>query len=198
MTKILIGLYLVTLVLPIPIGEMAIDILPDFAGFFLIMFGLREIGHENDFFHKNIRFTFWVGVMSAMVFVMDIVSMVTTHFLGSAVAAINFQSLLMQLVVMVLEPICLLRIVRGVRQVEKDYEIDAKGKVMFILWVLMTLLSVAAFCFSGVPELGNAVGLILSFVSIGFAAMFYHFKSVYTELMEELHPEGEEAEEEAY
>lgn len=194
MTKILIGLYLVTLVLPIPVGEMAIDILPDFAGFFLIMFGLREIGQENDFFQKNIRFTFWVGVMSAMVFVMDIVSMVTTHFMGNAVAAINFQSLLMQLVVMVLEPICLLRIVRGIRQVEKDYEVDAKGKIMFILWVLMTLLSVIAFCFSGVPELGNGVHLILSFVSIGFAAMFYNFKAVYTELMAELHPEGEEAE----
>ena len=183
MVKMLIGLFFITMELTIARGNMIIGLLPDFVGYFLLMMGLREIAHENDFFYKNIRFSFWVGAMSLMAYVMDLIG---ATMLG------QYQSLLMQLVLVVLEPICLLRVVRGVRQVEKDYEIDAKGKWMLAVWVVMTVLSVFALIVSGVPEISDLVGLILSFVSLGFVALFFNFRAVYTELMEELAPEAEE------
>lgn len=183
MIKILIGLALITLELTLTVDTFIISLLPDFVGFLLLTFGLRELAHENDYFQKNIKFSFWCGAISLMIFVMDLI--------GSTASG-NFQSLLMQMLMLVLEPICLYRIVRGVRQVEKDYEIDLKGKAFFIVWLAMTILSVAAFGLSWLPELGNILGLILSVLSFAYIALFFNFKCVYEEIR--VVPEEEEEE----
>ena len=108
-----------------------------------------------------------------MVFIMDLIG--TT-------ARGDFQSILLQMLLMVLEPICLFRIVRGVRQVEKDYEVDLKGKLFFGVWLAMTIMSVVAFFASFFEGLGNIAGLILSILSFAYIALFFNFKLVYEEI----------------
>lgn len=183
MIKMLIGLAFIGLELTLTSESMTISLLPDFIGYILLLLGQRELAHENDYFYKNIKFSLWAGTVSLMVFIMDLVS-------GSL--TVNFQALLLQILLLVMEPICLFRIVRGVRQVGKDYDIDVKGNLLFIVWLVMTILSVAAFLFSGIPALGNALGLLLSICTFAFIALFFNFKLVY----DEIRPEPEEEEEE--
>lgn len=184
MIKMLIGLAFVGLELTLTTETMSISLLPDFVGYILLLMGQRELAHENDYFYKNIKFCLWAGTVSLMVFIMDLIY-------GSL--TVNFQVLLLQMLLLVMEPICLFRIVRGVRQVGKDYDIDVKGKLLFIVWLVMTVLNVASFFFSGIPQLGNALGLLLSICTFAFIALFFNFKIVY----DEIRPEPEEEEEEA-
>ena len=184
MIKMLIGLAFVGLELTLTTETMSISLLPDFVGYILLLMGQRELAHENDYFYKNIKFCLWAGTVSLMVFIMDLIY-------GSL--TVNFQVLLLQMLLLVMEPICLFRIVRGVRQVGKDYDIDVKGKLLFIVWLVMTLLNVASFFISGIPQLGNALGLLLSICTFAFIALFFNFKIVY----DEIRPEPEEEEEEA-
>ena len=184
MIKMLIGLAFVGLELTLTTETMSISLLPDFVGYILLLMGQRELAHENDYFYKNIKFCLWAGTVSLMIFIMDLIS-------GSL--TVNFQALLLQMLLLVMEPICLFRIVRGVRQVGKDYDIDVKGKLLFIVWLVMTVLNVASFFFSGIPQLGNAFGLLLSICTFAFIALFFNIKIVY----DEIRPEPEEEEEEA-
>lgn len=188
MIKILIGLAFVGLELNLTTETMSISLLPDFVGYILLLLGQRELAHENDYFYKNIKFCLWAGTVSLMVFIMSFFSVSLS---------IDFQSLLLQMLLLVLEPICLFRIVKGVRQVGEDYNIDVKGKLFFILWLVMTVLNVALF-FSGTPALGNALGLILSACVFAFIALFFNFKLIYDEVRPEPEEEEEEEEEESY
>lgn len=183
MTKILIGLAFITLELTLTSDTMIISLLPDFVGYIFLLLGQRELSHENDYFLKNIKFCLWAGVISLMVFIMG--------FLASSIT-VNFQSFLLQLALLVIEPICLLRIVKGVRQVGNDYGIDVKGKLLFIIWLVMTVLSVAIFFLNVATALGNLLGLIHTACSFAFIALFFNFKIIY----DEIRPEPEEEEEE--
>ena len=185
MIKMLIGLAFIGLELTLASETITINLLPDFVGYILLLLGQRELSHENDHFFKNIKFCLWPGAVSLMVFVMDL-------FSGSL--SMSIQSLLLQMLLLVLEPICLFRIVKGVRQVGTDYGIDVKGKLMFVLWLLMTVINIAIF-FIGTPTLANTLGLVLSVCTFAFIALFFNFKVLY----EEVRPEPEEeAEEETY
>ena len=165
MTKMLIGIILVCLEMTLTHQAtifgyemiMIISLLPDFVGFILLILGHRELAHENDYFYKNIKFSLWCATVALMTFIMDLIGITARG---------DFQSILLQMLLMVLEPICLFRIVRGVRQVEKDYEVDLKGKLFFAVWLAMTILSVVGFFASLIDgNLGNAVGLLLSILS---------------------------------
>lgn len=187
MIKMLIGLFFICLEMTIAIesdifGMMIIGLLPDFVGFGLLIWGLRELAHENDFFYKNMRFSLWCATVALMIYIMDLIGVTASG---------DFQPLLLQLLLMVLEPICLFRIVRGVRKVGKDYDIDVKGKLMLIVWIVMTVLSVPAMLFAG-TELGSPFGLLHSICSFAYIALFFNFKCVY----EEIRPVEEESEEE--
>lgn len=181
MTQMLIGIALVCLEMTLThqvtvFGyeiTMIISLLPDFVGYILLILGQRKLAHENDHFYKNIKFSLWCGTVALMVFIMDLIG--TT-------ARGDFQSILLQMLLMVLEPICLFRIVRGIRQVEKDYEVDLKGKILFGVWLAMTIMSVVAFFASFFEGLGNIAGLILSILSFAYIALFFNFKLVYEEI----------------
>ena len=102
MIKMLIGLAFVGLELTLTTETMTISLLPDFVGYILLLMGQRELAHENDYFYKNIKFCLWAGTVSLMIFIMDLIS-------GSL--TVNFQALLLQMLLLVMEPICLFRIV---------------------------------------------------------------------------------------
>jgi len=182
MTKMLIGIALVCLEMTLTHQAtifgyemtMIISILPDFVGYILLIWGQRELAHENDYFYKNIKFSLWCGTVALMIFIMDLLGITARG---------DFQSILLQMLLMVLEPICLFRIMRGVRQVEKDYETDLKGKLFFAVWLAMTILSVLGFFAAFIDGgLGNAVGLLLSILSFAYIALFFNFKMVYEEI----------------
>jgi len=186
MTKMLIGLFLICLEITFTIeseifGVMIIGLLPDFVGFGLLLWGLRELSHENDYFYKNMRFCLWCATVALMIYIMDVIGVTASG---------DFQPLLLQLLLMVLEPICLFRLVRGIRTVGKDYDIDVKGKLMLIVCIAMTVLSVPSFLFGG-TELGAAFGLVYSVLAFAYIALFYNFKCIY----EEIRPVEEESEE---
>ena len=195
MTKMLIGIALVCLEMTLTHQAtifgyemtMIISILPDFVGYILLIWGQRELVHENDCFYKNIKFSLWCGTVALMIFIMDLIGITARG---------DFQSILLQMLLMVLEPICLFRIMRGVRQVEKDYETDLKGKLFFAVWLAMTILSVLGFFAAFIDGgLSSAIGLLLSILSFAYIALFFNFKMVYEEIG--ISPEDlEEAEEE--
>ena len=190
MMKMLIGLALVCLELPMSFATtvlgydlvILIDLFPDVLGFILLLLGQRELAHENDFFYKNIKFSLWCATVAAMVFIMDLIGVTARG---------DFQSLLLRMLLLVLEPICLFRIVRGVRQVGKDYEIDVKGKLFLGIWIAQTVVNVVAFFFSSY-EPGDPLVLLSAVLAFAYFAIFFRFKSVY----EEIRPVEEEESEE--
>lgn len=190
--KILIGLALVCLELPISFETailgyeltILIDLFPDVLGFILLIMGHRELAQENDYFYKNIKFSLWCATVAAMIFIMD---------LTGITAQGDFQPLLLRMLLLVLECICLFRIVRGVRQVEKDYDINLKGKLFLGVWIAYTVVTALTFVFS-TYQAGDPLVLLQATLSFAYVALFFKFKNVY----EEIRPveETEDAEEE--
>ena len=187
--KILIGLALVCLELPISFETVIlgyeltilVDLFPDVLGFILLIMGHRELAQENDHFYKNIRFSLWCATVAAMIFIMD---------LTGITAQGDFQPLLLRMLLIVLESICLFRIVRGVRQVEKDYDLNLKGKLFLGVWIAYTVATVLTFLLSSYQP-GDPLVLLQATLSFAYVALFFKFKNVY----EEIRP-VEEAEEE--
>ena len=175
MTKMLFGIALVCLEMSLTLEEaffglqnVIIGLLPDFAGFILLIFAHREMMHENDYFYKNIKFSLWCGTVALMIYIMDLTGLTARG---------DFQSLLLQILLMVLKPICLFRIVRGIRQVGKDYDIDVKGKLLLGIWIAQTVLAVAGFVTAW-----DLMALLHSILSFAFIALVFNFKCVYEEI----------------
>ena len=195
MMKILIGLVLVCLDLPLVFETtimgsdliILVDMFPDVAGFILMIFGHRELSYENDFFYKNIKFSLWCATVAAMIFVMDLV--------GITASTQGIQAMLMKLLLAVLEPICLFRIVRGIRQVGKDYGVNVKGKLMLWVWIGYTVITTASI-FLATYEPGDPLVLLQAALSFAYVALFYRFRNLYEEIRPELPEEEEPSEEE--
>lgn len=192
MTKILIGLALVCLEMPLSFETVIlgnditilVDLFPDVLGFILLLFGHRDLAQENDYFYKNIKFSLWCATVAAMIFIMDLLGMTARG---------NFQPLLMRMLLLVLESICLFRIVRGVRQVEKDYEINIKGKLFLGVWIAYTVITALTFLFSSYTP-GDPLVLLQATASFAYVALFFKFRSVYEEIRPVEEPEADEEE----
>ena len=200
MMKMVIGLAVVCLDMPLSfmatiLGyeiNILIDLFPDVLGFILLLLGSRELSYENDFFYKNIKFSLWCATVAAMIFIMDLVGVT-----ASGVAAIlqllgvenngvtsgnGIQALLLQLLLVVLEPICLFRIVRAVRQVGKDYQVDVKGKLFLVVWIGYTVVTFLCFITFANYQQGHPLILVQSALSFAYTAIFFRFKGIYEEV----------------
>lgn len=189
MTKILFGLILLSLELTITIqNTFIVGLLPDFLGYLLLVFGMREVSYgQTDYYANNRKFTFWIGVFSLMVYVMNLIGISSTG---------SYEALLMQMLVVILEPICLYRLVKGIKTMEQDFELPLNAKALFVLWLLMTILSVLTFGLSMFPELFSILNIALTVVSLAFVGVFYKTKRVYDAACVELTKEELEAMEE--
>ena len=176
MIKTLIGLALILLELSItndtfiPGQTLIIGLLPDFLGYTFLLLGQRELAYENDHFYKNIRASLWAGVVALMVYIMDLLGVTANG---------DFQSLLLQIFLLVMEALCLLRIVRGVRKVGADYDLDVKGKLYFIVWLAYVIVSVLSFVTSWMPGVRDFVAMVQIPLCFAFIALFFNFKTVY-------------------
>ncbi len=176
MIKTLIGLALILLELSItnetliPGQTLIIGLLPDFLGYIFLLLGQRELAYENDYFYKNIRSSLWAGVVALMVYIMDLLGVTANG---------DFQSLFLQIFLLVMESVCLLRIVRGVRKVGLDYDLDVKGKLFFGVWLAFVITSVLSLVTSWIPGIRDIVGLVQVPLCFAFLALFFHFKTVY-------------------
>lgn len=179
MTKILIGLILISLELSITIqNTFIVGLLPDFAGYLLLVFGMREVSYgETDYYANNRKFTFWIGAFSFMVYVMNLIGISSTG---------SYEALLMQMLVVILEPISLYRLVKGIKAMERDFELPLNAKPLFVLWLLMTIFSVLTFALSMFPEIFSILNIALTVVSLIFIAVFYKTKRVYDDACVEL------------
>ena len=187
MSKMLLGIALVVLELTIPIKEVfLIGLFPDFIGYLLLVFGMKEVSNQTDYYVKNRRFTFWIGVFSLMVYIMNAVGYTARG---------AFEPLLMQLVVVILQPICLFRIVSGIRQMEQDYELKLCSTGLFIVWACMSILSVLTFVLSFFTNLSDLLNLLLTTASLVFLGLFFWTTHVYNAACVEVEYEEEETEE---
>ena len=101
----------------------------------------------------------------------------------------------MKLLLAVLEPICLFRIVRGIRQVGKDYGVNVKGKLMLWVWIGYTVITTASI-FLATYEPGDPLVLLQAALSFAYVGLFYRFRNLYEEIRPELPEEEEPSEEE--
>lgn len=183
MSKMLLGIALVVLELTIPIKEVyLIGLFPDFIGYLLLVFGMKEVSNQTDYYVKNRRFTFWIGVFSLMIYIMNAVGYTARG---------AFEPLLMQLVVVILQPICLFRIVRGIRQMEQDYDLKLCSTALFITWGCMSILSVLTFVLGFFTNLGELLELLLTTASLIFVGLFFWTTRVYNAACVEVEYEEE-------
>lgn len=184
MTKMLLGIALITLELTITVNEIyLIGILPDFLGYLLLVFGMKEVSNQTDYYASNRKFTFWIGVFSLMVYIMNLIGYTASG---------AFEPLLMQLLIVILEPISLYRIIKGIRQMEKDYELNMWGTALFVVWLLMTVFSVLTFVLGIITDLGNIFNLLLTTASLVFIGLFFRATHVYNAACVEVEYEEEE------
>lgn len=200
MMKMLIGLAMVCLDMPLSFTttifgydvNILIDLFPDVIGFILLLLGQREIGYENDFFYKNIKFSLWCATVAAMTFIMDLVGVTAggiatiMEMMGVTEAGVasgnGFQALLLHLLQVILEPICLFRVLRGVRQVGKDYDVDVKGKLLLAVWIGYTVVTLLTFITFANYQPGHPLVLVQSALSFAYVAIFFRFKGIYEEV----------------
>lgn len=184
MTKMLLGIVLIALELTVTVKDIhLIGILPDFVGYLLLVFGMKEVSNQTDYYASNRKFTFWIGVFSLMVYIMN---------LSGYTATGAFEPLLMQLLIIILEPISLFRIVKGIRKMEQDYELKMCSTALFVFWALMTVFSVLTFVLGILTDLGDLFDLLLTTASLVFIGLFFWASHVYNGACVEVEYEEEE------
>lgn len=154
MLWIITGLVLILLDIAIAPGDTGamIELLPDFVGYALVLFGIRREKEYAMVFHKAMLISLCGAVVSAVLYGMKALGFATS-------AAITI--LLLEVFELVLMVILLFIITRSFKELGQDLQLDMKGKPLFYLWLCHTVTITLSYVF----QIDVAIYPMASFLS---------------------------------
>lgn len=173
MNHVFWGLLLIFLNFNITIGDSMIGILPDFAGFILIVLGLKELVEESAFFTKAILFAKGMVVYSIILYSLDLFGLARTLSWFTTFAGI---------IATIVSLYISYNIIQGILDVEGKYSVDLNGENLLRLWKPLAVLELLAYVSLLMPMLA-VVFIVASFVlTIMFMVCFYTTKNNYMQI----------------
>lgn len=175
MLLIIIGLALILLDIALAPADtaMVIELLPDFIGYGLVLFGIRREKEYAGVFHKAMLIALCGAVASAILF-----GLKTLGFGGTAIMTV----LLMEIFELILMVVLLFMITRAFRDLEQDLQRDMKGKPLFYLWLCHTLTVVLSYAFQTEVAIYSLASLLADVLAV---VILYLLFTNYQSLKEE-------------
>lgn len=175
MLLIIIGLALIMLDIAIAPGSAGavIELLPDFIGYGLVLFGIRREKEHAFVFHKAMLISLCGAVASAVLYVMKALGL----SLGAAMTV-----LLLEIFELILMIILLFMIVRAFRELEQDLQLPLKAKALLCLWICHTLSVAVSYIFQTEAAIYSLASLLADVLAV---VMLYLLYTNYQSLKEE-------------
>ena len=176
MGKLLLGLVFVMLDMELtsPSG-MVIGLLPSAVGYILVLLGMKEMRLFSHIFTKGTGLALGAAVASGSMYVSDL--------MGSA-ANISMTSLLVGLAELVLRTLVIYFITKSLRDMEKEYDLELRGKTLHWVWLAMTVVTAISYGCFWIPVVSGIAGLASGLLSVCYLVLFYLAKCSYDEYLD--------------
>ena len=153
MNRLFWGLFFVILDYKVKIGTAAVEIVPDFVGFFLLMRGMESLAEKSSRFDRGRHVAFGMAIVSGLLFGGDLLNLDTRGQVWLWGAG------MVSLVIGLLFVRC---VIRGLEDSGRRTE-NLKG-----MWLILAVLQILCGLFSWVPLVGD----ICEVVSTATGALF--------------------------
>ena len=172
MQNIFLGMLLVFLDLNINLGKTTIGLLPDFAGYILMIKGLEKMTPESPLFEKARPWATAMAVYTGVLYAMDFLAMdVQLRFLGWVM---NLAALVAGLVIS-------RWILRGILEMEANRRLDLQGQQLEQLWKPLAIVQLVAAAFGWFPLIGWICALAAFVMGVCYLVAFNRTKNLYLE-----------------
>ena len=128
MNLIIWGLVCIFLDVNLPVGQVTIDILPDFLGFLLIAYGMQQYASQSEYYRKIRPFVWGAAAVSAAVYIANMVGVIPLNTMPAVVITV---------ILMVLYLITTYYIYRGIRELEQKQGRVLGAENLRRIWLIM-------------------------------------------------------------
>lgn len=172
MRNIFIGFMLIFLDFNLNLGNSQIGLIPDFAGYIVMINGLREMADESPLFMKVKPYATGMAVYTAAVYAMDLFGISSSLGAFSYILAIT--STIISLYISYY-------IVMGVIEMEGKYNTLMNGASLKSTWTVLAVFNILSFVSLVIPVLAVVFIIVAFIVAIVFLVSFHTAKRLYYE-----------------
>lgn len=174
MTRIFTGFLFIFLDFTLNLGQVRLELIPDFIGYIIMLNGLRGMSSESRAFIKARPFAVFMAFYTGIVWLFDL--------LGSAVSY-GPLSFILGIVSIIISFYISGKIVAGVMEMEQHYCADFNGKSLNTAFIVLVITGILSYLLLLVPALA-VICLLVSFVAaICFLVAFNRSKNSYNNLV---------------
>ncbi len=174
MRNIFTGFILIFLDFNLTIGNSQIGLIPDFAGYIVMLSGLEELARESDIFIKVKPYAAGMAVYTGILYLLALFGLSTS--LGALTYVLSITSLAISLYISY-------QIVMGVIELEKKYNTLFNGIVLKSAWNLLAIFNAVAFLFLMIRGVAFFFILLGFIASINFLVAFNKSKNLYYNIL---------------
>lgn len=150
MNKIFVGLFFVFIDVNISLGNAAISLIPDFIGYLLIYFGLKQMEKESYWFGRTKSLAVVLFIYSAFGFFSDLTGLIPTVVSGrAAVILLGYLSTIAGLYIA-------WSIIRGIKDMEEEKEHNFFGRRSMASWKMIALFQLISPIFGIIGQFANS------------------------------------------
>ena len=172
MQNIFWGMLLVFLDFNINLGDATIGLLPDFAGYILMIKGLEEMALESPLFEKARPWATALAVSTGVLYAMDFLAMsVQLRFLGW----------IMGMAALIASLVISRWILRGILEIEVNRRFRLQASQLEQLWKPLAIVQLVAAAFGWFPLIGGICALAAFVMGICYLVAFHRTKDLYLE-----------------
>lgn len=177
MSNIFFGFLLIFFDFNFTINEIfIIGLIPDFAGYILMVKGLDTLAHESFHFERIRPFTVGMGIYSGIIYAFDLFGLSSQiSFFGSVLGIVSA----------VISIYITYVIILGIREIEDNNTVDLKSKSLMTCLAIMAILQAVVLFFSFIPiSYGISIAFIIFslLVNIVFLVCFNTSKNLYEQM----------------
>ena len=187
MLKLLIGIILILLNYSINIGNIHIELIPDFLGYIVLYMGLKELKGYSVYFQKNQKYAIVMVIFSGVLYVVSFVSYLAdiAYELNTTIIIVSFIYVTMMLYI-------IFNMIKGFLDMERQNNVSLKGSSLMLCLKgnVISLLGMCIFSllgsWMGYPAIIEMIAFSLNFIFgllrfVLIAAMartYYYYKKV--------------------
>ncbi|MEA4972443.1 MAG: hypothetical protein VB119_04615 [Candidatus Metalachnospira sp.] len=170
MDNIFIGFILIFLDFNITIANVRIDIIPDFVGYIVMIYGLVEMSNKSSRFMEAKPYAIGMAVYTCILFFIDIFSSSTS--LGVSTYIFAFTSTCISIFISY-------KIVMGVIDMEEKYNVNLNGNTLKSRWTAFAVINILSFVSLLIPPFSIIFLIVGVIIFICFLFALYNSKKLY-------------------
>jgi hypothetical protein len=173
MKNILIGFLLIFLDFNLNLGSSQIGLIPDFAGYIIMINGLAEMAGESPLFLKVKPYATGMAVYTGILYLMNLIG------ISASLGALSYILAVASTIISLYISYC---VVTGIKEMEEKYSVFLNGGSLKSTWTLLAVFNIAAFVSLLIQPLAVICIIAAFIVAICFLVAFSKSKNLYDEM----------------